>query len=78
MDYGAGRVAVKELVAALVAAAAAGCLGPTLPLPQETTPAGTAAEPAPRSTRPARAFAITRATDLLDGALRGNGPRDTA
>jgi hypothetical protein len=61
-------VAKKELVAGLVAAAAAGCLGPTLPLPQETASAGTAAEPAARSTRPARAFAVTRAADLLDGA----------
>ncbi|HEX6839514.1 MAG TPA: CehA/McbA family metallohydrolase [Polyangia bacterium] len=61
-------MAKKELVAALVAAAAAGCLGPTLPLPQETTPAGTPAEPAARSTRPARAFAVTRASDLLEGA----------
>ena len=67
MAYAPRRVVARALVAFLVAAGIAGCLGPTLPLPQETTPAGTPAEPAERSTRPARAFAVTRAADLLDG-----------
>ncbi|MGZ3427715.1 MAG: hypothetical protein ACXVCV_13750, partial [Polyangia bacterium] len=49
-------------------ACAVGCLGPTLPLPQaETTPTAPS-EGTTHAGRPARAFAITRAADLLDGA----------
>jgi hypothetical protein len=54
------------LVVAVVAGA--GCLGPPLALP---TGGGTTPEESPASepaARPARAFAVTRATDLLDGA----------
>ena len=56
----------SPLVVAVVAAA--GCIGPKLPLPKaETTPAaGNQANE--RAARPARAFAVTRAADLLDGA----------
>jgi len=76
VDYARGRVNRPSLVVAAVAAAAAavvaaaaGCLGPTLPLPQaDTTPAGAPSEAPARAARPARAFAVTRATDLLDGA----------
>jgi carboxypeptidase family protein len=54
-----------SLVAAL--ACAAGCLGPPLPMPQaETTPTAPT-EASEHAARPARAFTVTRATDLLDG-----------
>ncbi len=56
------------LVAAVVAGvASASCLGPALPLPAIETAAPAASEPPERAARPARAFAVTRATDLLDG-----------
>ena len=54
----------------VAAAAAAGCLGPPLPLPSgETTPpqAAESAEASEHAARPARAFAVTRAADLIDG-----------
>jgi hypothetical protein len=61
-------VPAKLLV--VTAVALAGCLGPTLPLPHggEATPLPVAVNPAQPAARPARAFAVTRATDLLDGA----------
>lgn len=56
-------------LAVALAVSAAGCLGPTLPLPRvEATPAATPAEATEHTARPARAFAVTRAADLLDGA----------
>ena len=58
-----------KLACLVVAALAVSCIGPLLPLPEATTAApGGGAEPSPRTARPARAFAVTRATDLLEGA----------
>ena len=58
----------RSFAAVAFVAALASCVGPPLPLPQpEIPPAATANAPG-SGTRPARAFAVTRATDLLDGA----------
>ena len=48
--------------------AGAGCLGPPLPLPTGDTTTPQAAETSEPAARPARAFVVTRAADLLDGA----------
>jgi predicted metal-dependent phosphoesterase TrpH len=58
--------AALGLVAAL---GGVSCLGPplTLPLPEAATGQAAGGEAPARSARPARAFAVTRAADLLDG-----------
>ena len=72
VDYAEGPVPSNVAVVAVVAAAGllvlSSCLGPALPLPRtDTTPAATPTESVEHTARPTRAFAVTRATDLLDG-----------
>ena len=68
-----GRVARSFALLALVAAVA-GCLGPTLTVPQAAD-GGAAGRPTSARARPARAFAVTRASDLLDGPSAAEGHR---
>ncbi|MCA1663510.1 MAG: carboxypeptidase-like regulatory domain-containing protein, partial [Myxococcales bacterium] len=63
------KLAVVAVAAAAGLLVLSSCLGPALPLPRaDTTPAATPVESSAHTARPTRAFAVTRAADLLDGA----------